>query len=457
MIPAILPSASKIYSTLGNNNSLVPLAMKDIANSMGLTAGSYIVGDKTEGKDRFIDEFGTQAIWLFGIPVYKKVLDWTMFKSLGYDSKIDPRILKNQKIFEKAKQFAPSQEILANLEKVGKNQKFFKGLNIAKFAASTLLTIFTYGALTKYRHKATEDALKKEILAKAAAKKSQKNKEVKEQNSSSTSLLSSPAFATIHEKNVANQKTPSFTGGLEDFMFSPVKNLMIVDASITTERLTQSRNKQDFMGYVVKEGSFWAFMYFAGQKIQDYLEKKAETKYNRSIDLDARVIESQELKDAFKNNTLSNSLKAFGDNKTDDEIYEFILKNEDNFVVQMAKKSDIITTFKDGDLKGKVDTRAFIDIDAVKGIKSKLEKLQNQFNNSKLHNNHTKDEALDIFLGQVKKLKRCSVLKNIGACIGALGIVAPALMVALRYLDKDNKDFQVKKDLEKKLAFEGTV
>ena len=78
MIPAL--NASNIYSTLGNPNSLVPMAVKDIANSCGLTAGSYIAGDKLEGKDRFIDEFGTQAIWLFGIPAYKKLLDLTLYK-----------------------------------------------------------------------------------------------------------------------------------------------------------------------------------------------------------------------------------------------------------------------------------------------------------------------------------------------------------------------------------------
>ena len=75
-------TASKIYSTLGNNNSLVPLAIKDVANSLGLTTGSYITGDKLEGKDRFIDEFGTQAIWLFGIPAYKKLIDLTLYKLL---------------------------------------------------------------------------------------------------------------------------------------------------------------------------------------------------------------------------------------------------------------------------------------------------------------------------------------------------------------------------------------
>ena len=48
MIPQL--TASTIYSTLGNNSSLVPLAIKDIANSCGLTTASYIAGDKVEGK-----------------------------------------------------------------------------------------------------------------------------------------------------------------------------------------------------------------------------------------------------------------------------------------------------------------------------------------------------------------------------------------------------------------------
>ncbi|MBP3924346.1 hypothetical protein J6E39_03800 [bacterium] len=451
MLPAILPSASKIYSTLGNNNSLVPLAIKDVANSIGLTTGSYIVGDQTEGKDRFIDEFGTQAIWLFGIPAYKKLLDLTIFKPLGFDSEIDVRNLKNKDIFEKAKQYAPSDKIKASLEKAGSKQKLFKGLTLAKFGVSTLMTIFTYWGLTKYRHKTTEENIKKELRAKAAAKK-QKNADTT--FTPQTAPQNIKAFSDVHKKSQKNNSALNFTGRIEDFMFSPVKNLMIVDGAITTERLAESRNKQDFIGYAIKEGSFWAFMYFAGQKIQEHFEKKSEQKYNRSIDLDARVIESEELKKAFKDKTLKNSLKAFENAKTDAEIYEFIMKNPDNFVVQMAKKSDIITTFKKGELKGKVDTRKYIDINEVKGIKEKLEKLHNQYTNSKLHNSKTENEALETFLAQVKKLKRISVIKNIGACIGALGVAAPALMVAMRYIGKDNKDFQVKKDIEKKLAFE---
>lgn len=426
MIPAI--NASKIYSIIGNNDSLVPLAIKDVANSMGLTAGSYITGDKVEGKDRFIDEFGTQAIWLFGIPAYKKLLDLTLFKSMNFDSKIDARILKNPKILEKAKEFAPNEAIKQGLEKVSQNQKLFKGLTVAKFGLSTALTVISYFALTKFRHKYTEEQIKKDYYEKQFV---DKNK-----FSFSSSVPFSASFSNVHKS-----KQPTFTGGLQDFMFNPVKNLMLVDASITGERLGHARNKQDFIGYAVKEGGFWAFMYFAGKKIQTALENHAEKKYNKSIDLDARVIESDELKNAFKNKSLAKDLKNFPIKAGDVEIYEFVNNNPENIVVKMAKKSDIISTMKKTDI---IDTRKYIDINDVKSVAQKLEKLHNQYKNS--------GNSVDEFLTSVKKFKRSAVLKNIGACIGALGIVVPAIMVGLRFIDKNNKEFQTKKEIEAKLA-----
>ncbi len=451
MIPAI--SASKVYSILGNNDSLVPLAIKDIANSMGLTAGSYITGDSVEGKDRFIDEFGTQAIWLFGIPVYKKALDLTLFKSLGYDAKIDARLLQNQEILKKAQEFAPTEAIKNSLANVAKKQKAYKGLTIAKFAASTLLTMGTYFGLTKFRHKYTEEQIKKDYFARNVVDKQKFN--------FTASVPFSAAFDEVHTQN-NKQNQPSFTGGWQEFMFNPVKNLMIVDATISGERLAHARNKQDFVGYAVKEGTFWAFMYFAGKKIQTALENHAEKKYNKSIDLDARVIESNELKEAIANKTILKDLKAFPIKGTDAEIYEFINKNPDNFVVQMAKKSDIITTMESNNnwfnkLMKKlnlphteianpdaIDTRRFVDISDVKGIATKLEKLHGQF--------ETSGETLDIFLNGVKKLKRSAIRTNIGSCIAALGVIAPTIMVGLRFMNKDNKEFQTKKDIEAKLA-----
>ena len=480
MIPVI--SASKIYSTLGNENSLIPLAIKDIANSTGLTAASYIAGDQTEGRDRFIDEFGTQAIWLFGIPFYKKLLDLAMFKSIGFDPKVDVRILKNPDIFKKAIEHAPTEEIKASLEKIGKSQKntkLFKGLSFGKFVASTFLTIASYYGLTKFRHHNTEKHIKEEFLKKQAElKKGQtqpQNPQFSQHSKGFGQLQNVPtAFGNVHRNTSSNNKdqNPSFTG-IQDFMFSPTKNLMIVDGSITAERIFESRNLQDTIGYIVKEGSFWAFMYLLGGRIQKYVENTTEKKHNMNIQLDSRVIESEELKNALKNKELPTILQAFKDLKTDVNIYDFICNplNKDNVIVKMAKMSDIIKVtdnktptggtfsklmqklFPQKDLNSAVDTRAYVDLDQVKGINEKLGKLYEQFNTFKSKAaGKSEDELLTAFLKDLKKYKRISVLKNIGACIGALGVVCPAIMLALRFCSKDNREFKVKSQIEEQLA-----
>ena len=436
-------TTSKIYSTLGSNSSLVPLAIKDIANSLGLTAGAYLVGKSEEGQDRFIDEFGTQAIWLFGIPVYKKIIDLLTFKPFGFDSKVDVRTLKNKDIFEKAKKYAANDNVRKSLEKAANNQKTFKALTIGKFAASTLLTIATYAALTKFRHKRTEEKIRANILAEKANNQ-KTNENLQEKNN-------------LTDKKMAEfSNNPSFKGGIADFMFNPVKNLMIVDAAISGERFLHSRSLQDFLGYTVKESTFWFFMYFASQRIQKCLENKA-LKNGRTIALDSRVIESPELKNAIDNSTIKSALKAFNKAKNDVEIYEFINKNPENFVVKMAKKSDIVKTHaktdglimqtlrKIGILKplknaDKIDTRAFIDTKEVKDFASTLEKLYNQY--------LTSGENSDKFLKSVKKLKRASVFKSMGACIGFLGCIAPTIMVSIRLLRHD-KGFQVREKIEK--------
>ena len=431
-------SAGAIYSVLGNNSSLIPLGIKDVANSCGLTAASYIAGDKVEGKDRFIDEFGTQAIWLGGIPTYKYLLDKFMFKPMKFDPKVDVRILKDKNILKAAKEFAPTKEIKLSIEHAALNQSKIKGLTLAKFVASTALTALTYFGLTKFRHKYTEKQITKDYMAK-------KNEQKRNAQFTGNHVPFSSAFSDVHKQVPA--KTPSFTGGLQNFMFDPVKNLMIVDGVITGERLTHARNPQDFMGYVIKEGSFWLFMYGAGQMISNALEKHVEKKYNKSIDLDARVIESDELKEALQSGKLKEHLEAFKlADKSNVDIYKYSVDPKtENLVVKMAKKSDILPLLKTSLFKKSetiVDTRQYVDLSDLRGVAQKLEKLLNQYENS--------GEDIETFFKQVRKFKRGSVLKNIGACIGALGVIAPAIMLAVRKFG-NNSDYQVKKDIETKL------
>lgn len=441
MIPAV--TASSIYSTLGNNNSLVPMAIKDIANSVGLTAGSYITGDKLEGKDRFLDEFGTQAIWLFGIPAYKKIIDLTLYKALKIDPNFDVRNFskKRNKLIDKTIKYADSS-IKESIKNAAKNPNFSKNLAVSKFVVSTALTILTYTGLTKYRHNQTKKAAQKEILAEM---------QLENQNNKDKFLYTKPANKTAFQGVQKNNKQPAFTGGISEFMYNPVKNLMILDGSITGERLAESRNKQELIGYAIKEGSFWAFMYFASKPIQKFLENRAEKNNMKpvSIDLDARVIESKELEKAFKDGTLAQSTNKVLKLESYDSMLDFIHNNPDDFVVQMAKKSDILPTLKNATQADNVDYRQFIDYDEFQGVASKLQKLSKKFEAFKATD--AKDKTLEAFLKNVKKVKRGSILLNIGACIGALGILAPALMIAMRKFDKENQGFQVKEDLKKEM------
>lgn len=449
MIPAI--SASYIYSKLGNSNSLVPMAIKDIANSVGLTAGSYITGDKLEGKDRFLDEFGTQAIWLFGIPAYKKLLDFTLYKALKIDPNFDVRNFskKRKKLINKTINYADSS-IKESIINATKNPKFSKNLAMGKFVVSTALTILSYAGLTKYRHLQTKKAAQKEIL---------KEMQLENKDNKDKFLYTKPAnkaaFNGLHQNKTQDQ--PAFTGGISEFMYNPVKNLMILDGSITAERLAESRNKQELVGYAIKEGSFWAFMYFASKPIQKFLENRAEknTKKPVAIDLDARVIESEDLAKAFKDGSLAKSSEKVLKLNSYSNMLDYIHNNPDDFVVKMAKMSDIIPTLKKATQADDVDYRQFIDYDEFQGVASKLKKLSQKFENFKATD--VKDKSIEAFLKNVKKAKRSSIILNIGACIGALGVLAPALMVAMRKFDKNNEGFQVKEDLKQEMLASGKI
>lgn len=451
-------TTAKIFSTLGNNSSLIPLGIKDISNIAGMTTGSYITGSSVEGRDRFIDEVGASVIWLLGIPFFKKIIDKTVYKAAGYNPHIDTRVLQNEKILKKAIEQAPTKQIKESLEHVAKNQKIFKNLALAKFIVSTALTLGSYSILTIFRHKHTEKTIIAEL------KKEEELKKVKEEIKNNSI---SPTFKAFNKKQAKNPSFGMNMNVLKQFMFDPVRNTMIIDGGITTERLAESRNPQDFMGYVIKEGGFLAFIYFLGPAIQKYLEQKA-AKSHKPIDLDIRVLQDTKLQNAIKNKSIQkdlndlssaftqyqNNMPQKGDSKEilnakekarieiEPKIYEELFQKEDNLIVKMMKNAEIIKTIKVDNVE-KIDTQKFINIDEVVGTKSKIENLLKESIHSK--------ESVDKFFKHVLILKRASIIKNIGFSIGALGLIVPGIMVALRFSGKDNKEFAVKKEIQKKL------
>ena len=312
--------------------------------------------------------------------------------------------------------------------------------------------------LTDFRQKYREEKITKEFY----------EKEAKRMSSVKTQVDRTPKVFSKIKSNKKDKKT-NFTGGfnIQDFMFSPVKNLMIVDGSITAERLAKSQNKQELFNYTIKEGFFWFFMYFAGARIKKMLENQSLKKHNIPINLDARVIESFSLKKAVLGKNIMKDIHQFpAGNPTAAEIYEFVNTNPDNLIVKMAKKCDIAKTVKGTD---SIDNRKFIDPDEVVALKDKLvllyekgeeyirtasEKAKNTVEAQGKKYEFTPQEEMKFlkeYLKKTSKLNRSATLKNIGACIGFLGVLLPGMMVAWRFIDKDNKNYQVREEIESKL------
>ena len=223
-----------------------------------------------------------------------------------------------------------------------------------------------------------------------------------------------------------------------------------MDGFITTERLSDSRSSQEFVGYAIKEGSCLCFLYYAGGKIQEWMEKNANQKFNKSITLDSRVLEDDSFKQSFVDGSIEKSIKEFKKaNSSDINLYEFLHKNPDNKIVQIAKQSDVISTYKN---TNKIDTRAFIDLKEVENVNKQVSELYSQYKSSL-----AKGESYDSFFNGVRKLKRKSIVNSLGACILALGVVTPAIMLIKRLTDKSGSEFQTKKDIKEKLIKEGII
>ncbi len=429
---------SQLISKLGSPNSKIPLAAKDIFNTAGYTYFSYNAGGSIEGKDRLVDEVGTGLIWLFGIPIYKKLIDSTIYKLFKISPEIDFRVIKDNDYVKSAIENAPTEQIVKELKQAVKNSKTTKSLAILKFALSLLLTMLSYKALTTFKQKMTKKNIEKEFI------------ENKQKNYRNQKI--SPLFEDIARFNDKNSKGISFgSNGIisiaEDFMINPVKNMVILDAGISVSRIKSARTKGEAIEYGIKEGSFLFFVYGAGKLISNVIDKLSEKFLNIPIKLDAKFLSSQTAEKLLTQTELQENTQAFAkmikNCTTTKEIYDFIFENQNNIVVQAAKESGIIATIKDDLGKQKIDTRKYIDIKEIKKLAENLETFIEK----------SKDKDIFQYLKKVKNLKVASTILNVAVCCIFLGIIVPKAMYEYRKKHQDGKnDFHVKTQYEKELA-----
>ncbi len=427
---------SRIVSTLGNKESLVPIMIKDGVDSASLTYKSFKEGGIIEGKDRAIDEFGTQAIWIGGIPLFKKLIDKTVYKYAKINPEVDTRVLMNDEYSQWAKKNAKgimsgskTQSIKSAIEDCLKDGgEKAKSLYKTKVITATALTLGTYFLLTKLKQKNTKNSVLKKMNQEI-------NKDINYVDDKKPKI-----FSEFENKNKAISFKGIYKNLSEAILYNPVHNMKIIDAGITTERLACSRNKTELAEHAIKEGGFLFFLYGFGNLIEKGINKFSSKVLKRPIDLPIDVLSDKNLTTALKNGTIIKEVDKINKCSTLTETLNFLKDNGDNILVKSAKKAKIIATTKTEKAADYIDTSKYIDIAQIENLKNNLKNINEKFNNSNV--------SVNKFINQTKALKIASVAANIGISCLFLGYLMPKAVYKYREMKTGTTKFHVEENLK---------
>ena len=435
---------TKIFQELSrNSDSVIPIAVKDTLSNCAITYIYDKKASKEDGKERAIEEFGTEVLWIGGIPLLKKLFNSTVYKFFKADPNFDIRNLEKgasgnldrlEFLANNAKDAVQKQK-LTDILKNENLQKLYKNLHFARFVVATAATLAALSGLIIYKQKTTEKELEEKY----------KNKIRLEQAINSD----------IKDKKVFNafagsKKDVSFgnniTKFLSGFMFNPVNNMKILDAGIATTRLAQGRKGERFeIGF--KELFQIIFIYKLAAPIGKGLEKLSESLFKKPISTEFLLLNNKKLPELIQAPELKDAIKTLA-SKEGDEVLKYIYNN-DNALTQMLKISEIIPTIKGSN--GVIDSFAHIEPnDIKKGAKDILKLLEASANKT--------DKSK--FLKQVRNFKAGAIIANVLIGAAAIGILQPTLNILLREKrnkgEKSNPAFKnIEQEMAQKFNFQG--
>ena len=441
MIPAISNFSLKLLQGLANNNdSIAPMVAKDTISNFAIVNTYKKEGGKYDAAERAIEEFGTGAVWLFGIPALKFLVDKTVYKALGLNPKFDIRNLKGKTeediiaMTQNIQQMAKQNPLLENQKQVFenllennsvlkniKNKDLYKGLFVGKFALSTVATAFALRAIIKYKQKMTQKRIEKDYFEKNASK-------ILIKNANKNDVIKQTSFEGFLKKPKNTSKNPSFGNLLSSFMYNPILNTSILDGVITTTRLKEAR-KGERKEVAHKEIFQIAFIYLIAKPTQ-FLFEKIGKHFNMPIELSPEVLfdknlskDMQEILDEINNLPKDNVKEA---------VFKLANSNPESKLLNLLYKNEVI---KQQD--NTISYLAHTDESSIKNTLSHIKDLSENINNLKL----------------IKGYKVLSVLGNVAIGALAMGVLQPKLNILMRkILNKGDNRNQAIAEQEDKFA-----
>ena len=329
-IPSIITNgAVNLLSGLSNNkDSIVPMAFKDILSDCVTVTTYKKKGGNDDPREKAIEEFGTGAFWLFGIPVIKGLINKTLYPLLKLNPDLDLRLLKDKERFNNVLKNAKSLsqegntialkdlnvlETLKNKNSVlgmFTNEQLYKGLFVTKFLTATVATGVILSKIIKYKQKTTKDRINNDIAQ-------EKTKQQSNKTTLDKSVKNSQIYQMFTSSENKNSPNPSFTGIGELFMYNPIANTSLMDCVITGTRLKEARHGER-KEVALKEGFQIAFVYLIARPLQ-LLFENIGSKHNLPIGMDPKILFSKDAKE--------NIINAYNTAK-ENGLYDIVAKIE---------------------------------------------------------------------------------------------------------------------------------
>lgn len=473
---------TNILSSLGNNTgSVIPIATKDLIQNQVIVAQYHKDGGKHDAFEKFIEENGTSAIWLGGLPLVKKIMDKTIYKAFNISPDVDIKKLKKgnadsiefalDKLKEQGKE---GTEQYKTLNTVLNNKNLTKALFVSKFAVATLATLFALTKIITFKQKSTEEKVKHKVML----DKMQENALHNNVKTTATGKMFYDKFDASNKNNKQKVSKDLSFKGLGDvasaFMYNPILNQSLLDVGITGLRYKTARDgeRRDVM---IKEAFEIAFLYPLAYPIQKGFDLLFGKLFNKNTDLDYNVLASDRFEAGLSNNGLKDSLSKFmkdfdvekigKDAAVDNKLLNFIYDNPDNAIVKFLKDTGDVPTVSEVvgkklgmfDIKqatDEIDSLGFINTKSVQGSIKKLTKTVDNMGDAVGFADKAKE-----YLKGARKAKGLSIVSAIAFGIWAIGILQTQVVLGARKNKTGSTENEAVTNLEQKIrhqmAFEG--
>ncbi len=383
-------SLINIISAVGNNRGIAPLFVRDccieIPAKLGLTYNQNLKDSKQMAnnavRERFIDEYGTSAIWMGGPIVLGKLCN-SAIKKCGYNAGVNMSLFKERKDqgiklnIEKFKDKAP--EAVEDLKKALQNKGKYQNLQAGKFAATTLIPIALMGfILPKLNFKLTEKIRKKQEAEKEAASK----------NISFKGIASTMA-------NMSN-----------------VNKMAVTDGGLTIGRVWTGRNRYEQMELGFKNSMMMFLNFVFPIYLAKALDKLSMKMFKTNVNLDPKLMNNEDFLNSIKTGDIKTPKKR-------ENIIDFLDKNPNSKFSKLCEEYCGVKY-----LKNRIrDPREFVDTKKIYNFIKEIEKFSTEAKRSNNINKYAKKAI---------RIKSANIAANVGISSFLLAVALPELIFFLR-------------------------